>query len=277
MTRIFADLRAPEIADLAPGAVAVLPIGSVEQHGPHLPLSTDLVVADTLARDVVATYGDEIDLLLLPTLAYSKSNEHAWSAGTMWLSATTMLAMLDDLGRCLATTPVEPLVFLNGHGGNSALLQVASRDLRLAHGLRTFVMHPSLPPDHSLGVRDDGEASRTPGPASRYGGTSPASELGMGIHAGIEETSLMLHLRPDLVRMNLAERSVPEHLAGFERVGWGRQVSFGWLSDDFGTNGTLGDPVGATAERGKVRYEAMIETAAASLREIARFDPKHAW
>lgn len=146
MTRIFADLRAPEIADLSPGAVAVLPIGSVEQHGPHLPLSTDLVVADTLARDVVAAHGDEIDLLLLPTLAYSKSNEHAWSAGTMWLSATTVLATLDDLGRCLATTPVERLVFLNGHGGNSALLQVASRDIRLAHGLRTFVMHPSLPP-----------------------------------------------------------------------------------------------------------------------------------
>jgi creatinine amidohydrolase len=254
MTRIFADLRAPEIAQLSPAAVAVLPIGSVEQHGPHLPLSTDLVVADTLARDVVTAYGDEIDLLLLPTLAYSKSNEHAWSAGTMWLSATTLLATLDDIGRCLATTPVERLVFLNGHGGNSALLQVAARDLRLAHGLRTFVMHPSLPPDH--------------------GGTSPAAELGMGIHAGIEETSLLLHLRPDLVRMDLAERSVPAHLAGFERVGWGRPVSFGWLSDDFGTNGTLGDPTGATAEHGKANYEAMVETAAASLREIARFDPR---
>jgi creatinine amidohydrolase len=253
MTRIFADLRAPEIADLSPAAVAVLPVGSVEQHGPHLPMSTDLVVADTLGRAVVAAHGDEIDLLLLPTLAYSKSNEHAWSAGTMWLSAQTMLAMLDDLGRCLATTPVQRLVFLNGHGGNSALLQVASRDLRLAHGLRTFVMHPSVPPDQ--------------------GGVSPASELGMGIHAGIEETSVMLHLRPELVRLDLGSRSVPEHLASYERVGFGRSVSFGWLSDDFGTDGTIGDPTGATAERGKQRYEAMVETAAASLREIARFDP----
>jgi creatinine amidohydrolase len=254
MTRVFADLRAPEIADLSPGAVAILPIGSVEQHGPHLPLSTDLVVADSLAKDVVAAYGDEIDLLLLPTLAYSKSNEHAWSAGTMWLSATTMLAMLDDLGRCLATTPVERVVFLNGHGGNSALLQVASRDIRLAHGLRTFVMHPSVPPDQ--------------------GGAGLAAELGMGIHAGIEETSVMLHLRPDLVRLELGVRSVPEHLASFERVGFGKSVSFAWLSDDFGTDGTIGDPTGASAERGKARYEAMVETAAASLREIARFDPR---
>jgi creatinine amidohydrolase len=238
MTRVLADLRAPEVAGLSPDAVAVLPVGAIEQHGPHLPLSTDLVVADTLARDAVAAFGDELDLVLLPSLAYTKSNEHAWSPGTMWLSATTMLAVLDDLARCLATTPVRRLVFLNGHGGNSALLQVASRDIRLAHGLRTFVMHPSVPPDQ--------------------GGTSPAGELGMGIHAGVEETSLLLHLRPDLVRLDLGVRSVPERLASFERVRFGGPVSFGWLSDDFGTDGTLGDPTGATAEHGKTVFDAAV-------------------
>lgn len=254
MTRIFTDLRAPEISDLSPGAIAILPIGSAEQHGPHLPLSTDFVVADSLARDAVTAYGDELGLLLLPSMAVSKSNEHAWSPGTLWLSATTMLAVLDELARCVATTPVRKLVFLNGHGGNSALLQVASRDVRLAHGLQTFVMHPSVPPDQ--------------------GGKSPSAELGMGIHAGLEETSIMLHLRPELVRLELSERSVPEHLASFERVRFGGAVSFGWLSDDFGTNGTLGDPAGATAEHGKQVYEAMITAAGQSLAEIARFDPR---
>lgn len=254
MKRHFADLRGPEAAGLSPGAVAVLPIGSIEQHGPHLPMSTDLVVAETLARDAVDAFGDAHDLWLLPTLAYSKSNEHAWSAGTMWLSATTLLAVLDDVARCLATTPVHRLVYLNGHGGNSALLQVAARDARLAHGLRTFVMHPSLPADH--------------------GGDSPAAELGMGIHAGLDETSLLLHLRPELVRLELARRGVPEQLTGYERVRFGGPVSFGWLSDDFGTDGTIGDPTGATAERGKQLYEAMVATAGQSLAEIARFDTR---
>jgi creatinine amidohydrolase len=254
MTRIFTDLRSPQIRDLSPSAIAVLPIGSAEQHGPHLPLSTDLVIADALARDVLAAYGDSHDLLLLPPMAVSKSNEHAWSPGTLWLSATTMLAVLDEQARCLATTPVRKLVFLNGHGGNSALLQVASRDIRLAHGLQTFVMHPSVPPDQ--------------------GGQSPAAELGMGIHAGVEETSVMLHLRPELVRLDLGVRSVPEHLASFERVRFGGAVSFGWLSSDFGTDGTLGDPTGATAEHGKQRYEAMVSAAGQSLAEIARFNPR---
>jgi creatinine amidohydrolase len=254
VTRIFADLRSPQIPELSPAAIAVLPIGSAEQHGPHLPLSTDFVVADALARDAVATFGDEHELFLLPSMGISKSNEHAWSPGTLWLSATTMLAVLDDIARCLSTSPVRKLVFLNGHGGNSALLQVAARDVRLAYGLQTFVMHPSLPADH--------------------GGSSPAAELGMGIHAGIEETSVMLHLRPELVRLDLGVRSVPEQLAGFERVRFGGAVSFGWLSDDFGTDGTIGDPTGASAEHGKQQYEAMITAAGQSFAEIARFDPR---
>jgi creatinine amidohydrolase len=254
MNRLWTELHGPEFVGLAPESIAIVPIGSAEQHGPHLPLNTDFVVADSLARDMLAAYGDELDLLLLPSMAISKSNEHAWSAGTLWLSATTMLTVLDEIARCVATTPVRKLVFLNGHGGNSALLQVASRDILLAHGLRTFVMHPSVPPDQ--------------------GGQSPAAELGMGIHAGLEETSVMLHLRPDLVRLELGKRGVPEHLASFERVRFGGPVSFGWLSDDFGTDGTLGDPTGATAEHGQRRYEAMITTAGQSLREIARFDPR---
>ncbi len=254
MTRQWTELRAPEFGALSPETIAILPVGSAEQHGPHLPLNTDFVVADSLARDVVAGYGDELGLMLLPSLAVSKSNEHAWSPGTLWLSAPTLLTVLDEIARCVATTPVRKLVFLNGHGGNSALLQVASRDVRLAHGLQTFVMHPSVPPDQ--------------------GGTSPAAELGMGIHAGVEETSVMLHLRPDLVRLDLGQRGVPEHLASYERVGFGKPVSFGWLSDDFGTDGTLGDPTGATAEHGKRRYAAMVVTAAQSLAEIAVFDPR---
>ena len=170
---------------------------------------------------------------LLPPLAFTKSDEHAWSSGTVWLSWDTLMRVLVDIGSSLAASPVRRLAFLNGHGGNSALLQVASRELRRRFGLRTFVMHPSLPPDQ--------------------GGTSKGSgEMGMGVHAGIGETSVMLHLRPDLVHMDLAVRSVPEALTEYEHIGFGKPVSFGWLSDDFGGNGTIGDPTGANAEAGKV-------------------------
>ena len=136
-------LRAPELAQrVQAGSILVLPVGATEQHGPHLPFSTDPVIAEAVAGPPCSEVGEELDAWLLPTLAYTKSNEHAWSAGTVWLSATTLLAVLDDIGRCVATTPARTLVFFNGHGGNSALLNVACRELRLPHGLMTFLAHP---------------------------------------------------------------------------------------------------------------------------------------
>jgi creatinine amidohydrolase len=252
--RALAELSAPQIADrLGPDSVLVLPVGAIEQHGPHLPVVTDLLVAQTLAETVVAERGEELDLWVLPPLAYTKSNEHAWSAGTVWLSPQTLLAVLDDIGRSLATTPARRLVLLNGHGGNSALLQVANRELRLAYGLRTFLVHPGVPPDQ--------------------GGTSPAHELGMGVHGGTDETSVVLHLRPDLVDMTLARRAVPEHLAPFRHVGFGRPVSFGWTSDDFGPDGVIGDPTHATPELGRTIWEAMVANAGEAFEEIRRFTP----
>lgn len=254
MSRALVELSAPQISSrLSADSVLVLPLGAIEQHGPHLPVVTDHLVASCLAEAVVADRGEELDLWLLPPLAYTKSNEHAWSPGTVWLGPTTLLAVLDDLGRSLATTPATRLVFLNGHGGNSALLQVACRELRLTYGLRTFLMHPGVPPDQ--------------------GGSSPAHELRMGVHGGTDETSIVMHLRPDLVDLSLAQRWVPEHLAEFRYVRFGGPVSFGWTSDDFGPSGVIGDPTQASAEHGKALWERMVTAAGEALEEIRRFTP----
>jgi len=251
--RYFPDLTGPQVAELLTDrSILVQPLGAIEQHGPHLPLSTDSVVATAVAEAAIAQVGEELDVWLLPTLEYTKSNEHAWSAGTVWLSATTLMAVLDDLGRCVATTPAQRLVFLNGHGGNSALLNVANRELRLAHGLMTFVTHPGVPPDQ--------------------GGTSPEDELGMGVHGGTDETSLMLHLAPHLVNMELAERRVPEKLAMNQYVRFGGRVSFGWMSNDFFPDGYIGDPTAASAELGKQLFEGAVRGFGEALREISTFN-----
>jgi creatinine amidohydrolase len=94
----------------------------------------------------------------------------------------------------------------------------------------------------------------------------------MGIHGGTNETSMMLHLAPELVDMSAAVRQVPEHLAGNRYVRFGGAVSFGWLSDDFGTNGVIGDPVPATAERGAELFAGAVEAFCAALVEIAAFE-----
>jgi creatinine amidohydrolase len=251
--RRLEELRAPQVAErITATSILVLPLGAVEQHGPHLPFHTDLLIAERVAEAAVERVGAELDVWLLPSLAYTKSNEHAWSPGTIWLSATTLLAVLDDIGRCVATAGARRLVFFNGHGGNSALVGVANRELRLAHGLMTFLAHPGVPPDQ--------------------GGLSAAGESGMGIHGGTDETSLMLHLAPELVDMEAATRNVPEWLADNRYVRFGGPVGFGWLSDDFGPDGHIGDPTPATAEHGAALFDAAVDAFCAALAEIARFE-----
>lgn len=251
-SRRLSELRASDILDnLDESSIFVLPVGAIEQHGPHLPFNTDLVVAEHVANAVVDRVGDELDLWLLEPLAYTKSNEHAGTPGTVWLGPETLLRVLDDIGRSLATTPSRKLAFINGHGGNSALLNVACRELHLHHGLETFLLHPSVPPDQ--------------------GGASAPDELGMGVHGGQDETSIMLHLRPDLVRTDLMTRNVPEHLDDNAHVRFGGSVTFGWLAKDFGPDGHIGDPTGATAAIGEAHLTAAIANMSDAFREIANF------
>jgi creatinine amidohydrolase len=259
--RRLGELRASDFDDhVGPESILILPVGAVEQHGPHLPFNTDLIIADACARSLMAAAGDELDLWLLEPLAYSKSNEHAGTPGTVWLGPQTMLAMLDDIGRSLGATPARKLALLNGHGGNSSLLNVACRELRLNHGLETFLLHPSLPPDQgggAAGGMDKGESAR--------------GEMGMGIHAGFAETSIMLHLRPDLVAMDRAEANVPAHLAANDHVRFGGPVTFGWLASDFGPSGVIGDPTRADAGTGARLFKNSVEHLIEALAEIARF------
>lgn len=248
MTRELAELSGPAVAStLTASSIVVVPTGAIEHHGAHLPLATDLLLADLASRatvDAAVTAG--LDVWRLPVLGYTKSDEHHWAPGTMWVSAETLLATVREIGQSVANTPARTLVFFNGHGGNIALLQVALREIRRLTGLHTFLMN--------VGV------------------DAAEHEHGFGIHGGHGETALLMHLRPDLVDLSLAERAVPESLVDLERVKFnGGAVAFGWVSNDFGPSGVIGDPTQATAEIGATLFEQLVADGVASLTEIASF------
>mgnify|MGYP003311031973 CR=1 FL=1 len=126
MSGRLADITGPNIPEqISDESVILLPIGAIEQHGPHLPMSVDTVIAEETSNALLGSIGGEIDLWLLPTLSISKSNEHTWSPGTLSYSSTTMMSVLDDIAKCVATTAARRLVILNGHGGNTSLLITA--------------------------------------------------------------------------------------------------------------------------------------------------------
>ncbi|QMT01058.1 creatininase family protein [Gordonia jinghuaiqii] len=248
-TRRYAELTTKQIETaLSRDSILVLPSGAIEPHGPHLPLATDLIVAEAVAAAVVergAAAGE--DVWLLPALGYTKSDEHARLPGTIWLRASTLFETIVDIGASIAQTPARRLLFVNAHGGNSALIEVAARELRRRFDLQTFF---------------------TSGP-----GQPGPTERGLGIHAGWAETSMMLHLRPDLVHMDKAVPAVADAVADATHIGFTKQVKFGWLSTDFVESGVIGDPTGADADTGAKLFDERVDALVAALPEIAGFDP----
>lgn len=253
----------------AAGGIAVQPIGATEQHGPHLPLTTDAVIATALAdaaRDVLATrvaadMTGVPPLWVLPTLAYGTSPEHASFAGTVSLSSTTLRAISLDVGRSVAAAGLRTLVFVNAHGGNPELLHVAARDIRDETGVLVVVVHgPALPLPSEL-------ADAVPRPD-------------VDVHAGFYETSVLLAIDPASVRSPLA---APDGLARTDGLAVGAvtplvgpfaAISLPWRTEDVSASGTIGDPTGASAEWGRAALRAQAEALADALMEIARLRPE---
>jgi creatinine amidohydrolase/Fe(II)-dependent formamide hydrolase-like protein len=233
-------------------AVVVQPIGAVEQHGPHLPLVTDALTAESIARAAVQRLGIGANVWVLPTLHYGKSTEHLGRAGTIAMSTATLQSVCLDVGESLARSGVRKLVFVNGHGGQPSLLDVVARDIRYQFGLEVFSIMPArfpLPDD----VQD-------PDP--------------FGIHGGFVETSLMMALAPQLVRL---DRAVADglHVGEFYRAN--RHLTLegvvptAWLIDDISASGVVGDPTGSSAEVGKRLVEHWSALLAEALLEVQAF------
>lgn len=254
-SRRWADLSGSSLTSvLTERSIAVVPIGAIEHHGPHLPLRTDALIAESVAAAAVeraAAAG--VDAWLLPTISYGKSDEHHWAPGTVWLEGTTLLDELVEIGRSIAMTPAKTVAFVNGHGGNVMLLGWANRELHRRLGLRSFSMPATR------GPAGDGLDGRP-------------DERGQGIHAGFAETSIVMHLAPGLVAPEMPPRNVPEKIAGLTHIGFnGKPVMFGWTSDDFGPTGVIGDATGANAAQGKVLFERGVEFVTEALGEIDGF------
>ena len=254
----WAEQRATVFRDLPADLVAVLPVGAIEQHGPHLPVSVDRDLVDATVTRCLSHLASDQNALFLPTLSITKSGEHDRHPGTLSLTADTLLATLRDIGASVAHAGVERLAFLNGHGGNTAVLEVAARDLRISHDM--IVATGSW-----FGFAD-------------YEGVINSDALDGDIHAGDSETSAMLAARPELVDTSQAQNFVSANRE-WERenryIGLaGRPARPAWIIDDLSVHGACGDASAATAEKGRHLLDTAARSFALFLAEFARFDPR---
>ena len=219
MTRLV-DARWPDV-EAAGRQVLIVPMGALEQHGPHLPLDCDAFIAAAVAERV---HNRRPDAGLAPVLPIGASGEHAGFPGTLSVGTQALRLVVVELVRHAAAHWAAVLV-LNGHGGNRDALREAA-DLCSYEGRRLEIVH--------LGT------------------------AGMDAHAGCAETSMMLHLAPERVRVDLAEPGVIDPVATLlpALVRWGvRAVS---------PNGVLGDPSGASAAEGALLVEGLVTAAVAA-------------
>lgn len=247
--RNWADLRAPDFP-VSGDSLAVLPVAAIEQHGPHLPMGTDLMIAEGLLDSVRAECPDDLDLLILPVQAVGKSNEHAWAAGTLTLSAATVLAAWSEICRSVARAGVRRLVIVNSHGGNADVISILARELRVDPGL--------------LAVRCSWGVFGFPE------GLFSAREMAHGLHGGDIETSLMLAFRPYTVDMTAARDfpSAAEHLPVAPTGG----AAFGWISSDLNPEGVVGEAHEARAEKGRATAAHQARGFIALCRDIQAMD-----
>jgi creatinine amidohydrolase len=252
-TRQFAQLRhAPDIDQL----VAVLPVGAIEQHGPHLPLSVDSDLVEAVVAGALPLLPPTLPVLVLPTQRIGKSNEHARFPGTLSLGAETLIRVWTEIGDAVAATGIRKLLLFNAHGGQVGMMDIVARDLRARHDL--IVYFSSW---YDLPIPD---AAMAP-----FG----AAERRFGVHAGDVETSMMLALRADRVDMTQARDFVSTsqaRAADYPILGNGRSAKLAWQMQDVNAMGAAGNAAAATADKGRVLLDAAAQQLALLLAELSR-------
>jgi creatinine amidohydrolase len=248
-------------------AIAVLPLAATEQHGPHLPLSVD---SDIVNGVVSASLGPlqasqaasdrPPSVFFLPTQNIGLSPEHAAFAGTLTLKPETLIRLWTDIAESVKAAGVNKLVLFNAHGGHVGAMDVVSRDLRARLGMLVYCVNWYQLPM----LNNKGEDLNT---------LFSPHEHRFGVHAGDVETSVMLALQPQRVRMDLAQNfssSAEQRAANFPILGNGRSAKLAWQMQDYNPAGAAGNAAAANAQKGQALVEAAGRSLAQLLLEIDR-------
>jgi creatinine amidohydrolase len=257
MKRFWADYTSKEFSQLdLDRVIAVLPIGAIEQHGPHLPLCVDAAVADGFAKRIAEKLPEDSPVLFLPTQSIGKSDEHNQFPGTLTLSGETLARVWTEIGASVARSGVRKIVLLNSHGGQISTMDLVVRDLRIQHEMLAFSVNW-----FGFGLPD---------------GLYSDHEMAVGIHAGDLETSVMLAMHPDLVDMDQARDFQPlidTLIKDFSHIRIGGGAKLGWQSHDLHPAGACGNALLATQKKGQATLDYVTDKLVEVFAEIDRADP----
>jgi creatinine amidohydrolase len=256
-SRDWTDIHWPDMAGPGPARwIAVLPLAATEQHGPHLPLGTDVMIAKAYLARVRELLAGTLPATFLPIQPVGISTEHIDYPGTLTLPTEIALQSWMALGLSVARAGIKKLVMVTSHGGNSAAMSLVAQDLRANCGLLVV----------STGW-------------ARFGapeGLFSAEELRHGIHGGAVETSIMLAQYPEQVRLEAIADFRPTSIAMEKDYRWlaaHRPAPFAWQAQDLHPSGAAGDATAASAEKGRRLLDHGARAFCELLADVDKFDP----
>ena len=230
--------------------VIVLPAGSVEQHGPHLPCLVDSIIAAGVVGHALARLAGDVPAYALAPIVYGKSDEHLHFPGTVTLEGSALQQTVTDIGESVYRMGFRKLLVVNGHGGQPQVIEMAARELRLRHG--DYVVVPHF-------------VWRVPHVAGQF---LAERERRLAMHAGHAETAIVMALAPQTVRMACAVANYPPEFPSRTLSADGRPAA-AWSARDFGASGVIGDPLPATAEQGRAILDSLAESWAQAIAELS--------
>ena len=249
--RFLSYLTWTQIADLPDKAntVIVLPAGSTEQHGPHLPCAVDTIIAAGVMGHALARLPASVPAYALAPITYGKSDEHLHFPGTVTLDGTTLLETVTQIGESVYRMGFRKLLIVNGHGGQPQVMEMAARELRLRHGDYVVLPHSTW---------------RVPNVAGQF---MTDREKRLSMHAGHAETAILMALAPHTVHMEHAVANYPPEFPSKVLSGDGRPAC-AWTARDFGTSGVIGDPLPATPEQGQAILDSLAQSWAQGIQDL---------
>lgn len=255
--RLWSQLPASAFADNAlREAVAVLPLGASEQHGPHLPVGVDSHIAQGMVDGVIDRLPETSKALFLPVLEITNSVEHTNMSGTLSLGRDLTFKLIMELARSVHRAGVRKIVIINAHGGNVGVMVDTSHAMRAELGMLCVATNWMR-----LGLPD---------------GIIEAYDKAHDIHGGQLETSIMLALQPDLVAMEKAEKfsNLQHDLAKQHDLlrAYG-PIGFGWMGSDLNAAGALGDALAANGDDGAAIIAHQADQMVALLAQVEQFQP----
>jgi creatinine amidohydrolase len=251
----YEELTWPEMREaIARQPVVLLPFGTVEDHGPHLPINTDNVIVEAICLEAARRAPE--DMLAMPVVAYGLDEHHMDFPGTVSVDMHTLIAYVADVAISVARHGLTHVLIVNGHGSNAPIADLAARRVVLETGIICGAMSPNAAIDPTLAEPVFSEMRQ-----SAPGGVA---------HAGEYETAMMLHLRPDLVQMDKAVRETGQ--LKLEHFNWDHPEPSVLAWQDWWSrmseSGVCGDPTVATAEFGRALFETTAENLVRFVREF---------